>query len=272
MSASKTKVALLVGALILFVLLFIAPKQTDKSDEGLASKGASTEVSENATLEVYVNMATKNVDAAQKKALDAFLAEKQFDSIAQFWNKLRRPDLAAFYAEQKAKQSNIAEDWFSAGNRYYFSVQFTKDQSEIPVLYQSAIRSFNAGLKINPNDTDARIMLASSYVEGSGDPMKGVALLREIEKTDSNNVKLQITFAFFSVKSAQLDKAESRFKKVLKIDSNYIEAYLHLADLYEQQNKTENTIEMLEQYVARSTDMTARMEVKKYIQQLKESK
>ncbi len=41
--------------------------------------------------------------------------------------------------------------------------------------------------------------------------MKGIALLRDVEKTDSNNVKLQLTFAFFSVKSQQWDKAIKRF-------------------------------------------------------------
>jgi lipopolysaccharide biosynthesis regulator YciM len=112
-------------------------------------------------------------------------------------------------------------------------------------------------------------MLASCYVEGSEDPMEGIKRLREIEKTDSNNVKLQLTFAFFSVKSGQLDKAISRFNKVIAIDSNYIEAYLHLADAYEQKNETDKTIKMLEKYSAKTTDVTARIEINKYIEQLK---
>src|SRR5207253_9210846 len=110
--------------------------------------------------------------------------------------------------------------WYVAGSSYYNSLQFTEDKTEVPVMYQSAMRCFNKGLQKEPGNIDAKIMLASCYVEGA-DPMKGVAALREIEKTDSNNVKLQLTFAFLSVKSGQLDRAINRFDKVLRIDSNY---------------------------------------------------
>jgi cytochrome c-type biogenesis protein CcmH/NrfG len=131
------------------------------------------------------------------------------------------------------------------------------------------MRCFSKGLKLKPNDVDARIMLASCFVEGSQDPMQGITMLREVEKTDSNNVKLQLSFAFFSVKSGQLDKAIARFNKVLKVDSNYIEAYLHLADAYERQGKIPETISALEKYSEKTTDVTAKVEIEKYIQQLK---
>jgi len=99
--------------------------------------------------------------------------------------------------------------------------------------------------------------------------MEGVSLLKEVEKTDSNNVKLQLTFAFLSVKSGQTDKAIERFNKVLQLDPTYIEAYLHLADIYEQQGKVDKTIEVLEQYATKTNDPTAKLEVEKYIKQLK---
>ena len=112
-------------------------------------------------------------------------------------------------------------------------------------------------------------MLASCFVEGSTDPMQGISMMREIERTDSNNVKLQLSFAFFSVKSGQLDKAITRFNKVLQVDSNYIEAYLHLADAYEQLDNKGKTIEMLQKYSAKTADVTAKVEINKYIDQLK---
>lgn len=131
------------------------------------------------------------------------------------------------------------------------------------------MRCYENGLKLEPENAEAKIMLASCYVEGSSDPMKGVSMLREIEKTDSNNVTLQLNFAFFSVKSQQWDKAIRRFEKVLEIDSTYIEAYLHLADAYEQQGKKEKTIEVLEKYKSKTDDVLARQEIEKYIEQLK---
>jgi hypothetical protein len=270
MSAKGTKAILLVGALVLFVLLFIAPKNAENPGKDSTSASKESTVSEDANLQIYLTMALKTIDPATKEKLDRFETARNFDSLSGFWTKRKRPDLAAYYQERIASQSGNAVDWFESGNRYYYSVQFSADKSESPVLYQSSIRCFKKGLQKDPSNKDARIMLASCFVEGSVDPMKGIGMLREIEKTDSNNVKLQLTFAFFSVRSGQLDKAIIRFRKALKADSTYIEAYLHLADAYEQLNKKEETIEMLEEYAARTTDITSKLEVKKYIQQLKE--
>lgn len=269
MSPKTTKVLLISGALAVFVLLFIAPRVVAPSEERETEPAGKAGVSETATLDVYLNLAIKNLEPGLKKQLDQLKAAQQNDSAASFWDRLKRPDLASSYMEDQAKKENKAATWFKAGNRYYYAVQFSKDQTEIPVLYQCAIRCFNKGLALEPNNTDARIMLASCYVEGSSDPMEGISRLREIEKTDSNNVKLQLTFAFFSVKSGQLDRAVTRFNKVLNVDSTYIEAYLHLADAYEQLGETEKTIKALEGYAARTPEITARNEINKYIQQLK---
>jgi len=274
MSAKKTQLLLIIGALVLFVLLFTAPKLAPKhsDDDGHDHSSGKALVSTTADLNVFLSMAAKNLAPEQKQLVDKLVAAKNYDSLAVTWARLRRPDLGAHFAEESAKIKNTPESWFTAGNRYYYSVQFTQDKSEIPVLYQCAMRCFNKGLELEPGNVDAKIMLASCYVEGTQDPMEGVSRLREIEKTDSNNVKLQLTFAFFSAKSQQLDKAIVRFKKVLLIDSTYTEAYLHLADAYEQKGETEKTIEMLEKYSAGTQDLTTKLEIDKYIKQLKENK
>jgi len=275
MSVKRTQIVLVVGALVLFVLLFIAPKIAPEhtDDDGHDHSSGKTNLAQsNANLEVYLNMAVKGLDLTKKAQYDKLLAAQQMDSMIVFWDKAKRPDLASHYTEAQAKKQNTGAAWSKAGNRYYYAIQFIQDKSAIPALYQSASRCFAKSLELEPNNIDNKIMLASCYVEGSEDPMEGIKRLREVEKTDSNNVKLQLTFAFFSVKSGQLDKAIARFNNVIRIDSNYIEAYLHLADAYEQQGETEKTIQMLEKYSAKATDPTARIEINKYIQQLKNTK
>jgi tetratricopeptide (TPR) repeat protein len=271
MRASSTKALLLIGALVLFVLLFTAPKLAEKTEKP-APPRVSGSNNENATLDLYASMASKSIDPALKKRTDLWLKDKRFDSLITFWSARKRADLVAFYSEELAKVNNKALSWFEAGSRYYYSVQFTQDKTEIPVLYESSMRCLKRSLAIDPANQDAKIMLASAILDGTDDPMQGVSLLREVEKVDSNNVKLQLSFAFFSVKSGQMDRAVSRFNKVLRIDSNYIEAYLHLADAYERMNEKDKTIQMLEQYAKRTNDITSRVEVNSYIQQLKESK
>lgn len=269
MSARKTQLLLVFGALVLSVLLFIAPKIAPTVPDEHEGHDHSKAPDVTGTIESYRNMAVKQLNENQKKIYNDLSSRKSHDTIVSFWDQLRRPDLASLASEEKATATGKAEDWMKAGNRYYYAVQFTQDKTEIPLLYQSAMRSFGKVLKLEPQNTEAKIMLASCYVEGSSNPMEGITMLREIEKKDSNNIQLNLSFAFFSVKSGQMDKAISRFEKVLKIDSTYIEAYLHLADAYEQLGETEKTIKMLEQYSNKTTDALAKAEINKYIQQLK---
>lgn len=271
-TARKTQIGLLAIAGVLFVLLFLAPKHSNSKTETQAPAIKN----QDANIESFLIMALKNLAPQQKTAYDALTeqvrtskADTAWLALADFWDKQKRPDFAAFFVEKNAVKAQTSEAFSKAGDRYFYAVRFINDGNEIPALYQSAMRCYQKALEKNPSNTDAKIQLASCYVEGGQDPMKGIALLREVEKTDSNNVKLQLSFAFFSVKSQQWDKAIKRFENVLKIDPMYIEAYLHLADAYEQQGQKEKTIQMLENYASLTQDAMARQEVKKYIEQLK---
>lgn len=258
----KTQLLLIVAAVVLSVLLYFAPKNSGaNAKEKLAeASGKNTE-----TIDVFVKTALGTLSNDLKPKAE----NKNLDSVVAFWDKNKRPDIASFFFEKKVSTINKAVDWFKAGDRYYYSVRFIKDPEEIPLLYISAMRCYENGLKLEPNNADAKIMLASCLVEGSPDPMKGITMLREIEKTDSNNITLQLNFAFFSVRSQQWDKAIKRFEKVIQIDSTYIEAYLHLADAYEQQGQKNKTIEVLEKYKSKTEDAMTKQEIEKYIQQLK---
>ncbi|MES2761689.1 MAG: tetratricopeptide repeat protein [Bacteroidota bacterium] len=270
----KTQIGLVITAVVLFVLLFLAPKtHTGKPENGSNAMAKTTEI---ANLETFISMASKVLKPEDKTAYDALLAEAKsskvdtaYVTVVQFWDKQKRPDFAAYFVEKTADRKQTSAAYTKAGDRYYYAVRFTKDQNEIPALYQSAMRCYEKAISKEAKNTDAKIQLAACFVEEGKDPMKGIGMLREVEKTDSNNVKLQLTFAFFSVKSQQWDKAIKRFEHVLRIDPLYIEAYLHLADAYEQQGQTNKTIEMLEKYASLTEDAMAKQEVLKYIEQLK---
>jgi tetratricopeptide (TPR) repeat protein len=265
-------VLLVAGSLVLAVLLFIAPR-TSASPDGNREAGAlKKENPAEADLSVYVNMASKTLEPSRKSQFDRLEGSSRFDSLAGFWQSLRRPDLAAYYAEKSLTKADSAASWIDAGNRYYYAVQFCEDRSEVPALYASAERCFRKALSIDDGNIDARIMLASCMVEGSGDPMEGIAMLREVEKSDSVNLKLQLTFAAFSMKSGQLPKAAERFRKALRADSSYIETYLHLADVYEQMGETDASINTLERFLAATSDPATKAEVRKYIEQLRKKK
>lgn len=269
----KTQIGLLITAVVLFVLLFLAPKTHTGKLETKVNEKETTEV---VSLETFITMATKSLKLEEKVTYDALVntaknskVDTAFIPVVEFWDKQKRPDFAAYFVEQIAERSQTSLAYSKAGDRYYYAVRFTKDNNEIPALYQSAMRCYQKAIDKDAKNVDAKIQLAACFVEEGKDPMKGIGMLREVEKTDSSNVKLQLTFAFFSVKSQQWDKAIKRFNKVLEIDPLYIEAYLHLADAYEQQGQTNKTIEMLEKYASVTDDAMAKQEVLKYIEQLK---
>lgn len=273
----KTQIALLAIGTILFVLLFLAPKTHSKPESDL--KMMSVTNNDQISIEPFLEMAVKSLKNDEKTTYNQLLSsassskvDSSFIEVAQFWDKLKRPDFAAFFTEKVANKQQTSTAFEKAGNRYYYSTQFVKDNNEIGLIYQSAIRCYQKSIEKDKNNINAKIQLAACFVEGSQDPMKGISLLREVEKTDSNNVKLQLTFAFFSLRSQQWDKAIKRFEKVLVIDPLYIEAYLHLADAYEQQGEKSKTIEMLEKYASVTDDAMAKQEIKKYIEELKKNK
>lgn len=275
-SVTKKQIALLAGSSVIIVLLLFANtklpenKEDTKSSEHAGSAGTSiTTFVETAitSLKPDQKAVIQKLEAATEVASDKKVAYEQLISA---WDSLRQPVVAAYYTEKAALASPVGKNWEAAGDRYYAAIRFTK-QEEHPLLYERAIACYEKGLELNPGNVEAKISLASCYVEGSSNPMKGIGLLREVEKVDSNNVNLQMNFAFFSEKSGQWDKAIKRFEKVLKIKPDLIEVYLHMADAYKQQGDTQNAIKCLEKYLSLVDDVVIKTEIQNYINKLKNS-
>ncbi len=274
-SLNKLQIGIIAFSVLVFVLLYFANKTPEKKAEDFAAenKGAVS----GPGMKVFVDTKISTLPDSLKKIFTALNKQAEanqkdnalLDSLTGFWDRIMQPDVAAFYTEKIAINTNKAESWFKAGERYYYAVRFVKAPEEIGALYQQAMFCFEKGLKLEPNNVEAKIRYASCFVEGTSDPMKGIGMLKEVEKTDSNNINLQLAFAAFSTKSGQMDKAIKRFEKVLQIKPDYLEAYLYLADAYEQMGDKKKTIETLERYAALVPDKDAKKEINKYIDKLK---
>lgn len=268
---NKTQIAVISGSLLLTVLLLLAnTKPSKKEVENVAVESFSLD---NAVAQLTASLPANQKE--QAKQLEENLnssANKQqaFDTIIRFFDALKQPIAAAFYTEKVAQAFSTEKNWNTAGIRYYAATQFYDGQNKA-MLFDKAIACFEKTVELNPSNVDSKISLAACYVEGTKDPMKGISLLKEIEKTDSNNVNLQMNFAFFSERSGQWDKAIARFEKVLKIQPDNIEVYLHLADACVQMNNKQKAIEYLEKYNSLVDDTTIKTEVKNYINQLKKN-
>lgn len=275
-SVNKTQIAVVSGSIILIVLLLFANTiPPPNKEEAKMSDHAGPNTIE---LSKLVQSSIDGLSAGQKQMVQKLdeatksSADKKtaFENIINELDTLQKPVAAAYYMEKAAEASPIEKNWTEAGNRYYAATRFAME-ADRPILYSKAMECFQKTLDLNPGNTEVKISLAACYVEGSTDPMKGIGMLREVEKTDSNNVNLQLNFAFFSEKSGQWDRAIARFQKVLKIQPDFIEAYLHLADAYQQKGDKAKAIESLEKYITLVDDVSIKSEIQDYINKLKNS-
>jgi tetratricopeptide (TPR) repeat protein len=258
-------------SLILFVLLFIANKKPVKKADDTATKTETTQQA--VDVKVIVDAIISSLPEKEKKEYEA-LDKKTTDTtglnnLIDFFNARKMPVASCYFYQKKAEKVNKAKIWYEAGSRYFYSIGFVKDKNQLQSLYQSAMNCYTQALSKKPDYLEAKIQLASCYVEGSTDPMKGIGMLKEVERTDSTNIQVQMVLGSFAVKSGQYDKAEARYKKVIRINPEYLEAYLFLADVYEKEGEKNKTIKTLERYVELTPDKEIKEQIKKYISQLK---
>lgn len=193
-----------------------------------------------------------------------------YDSLVKYLGGSGKYVLAAFYAEQKAKQNNgSGSDWMAAGERYRSAASFQQHEEHLPPLYESAVRCFSKALELEPTNLDAKVGLGIAIVDGTNDPMKGITLLREVEAADSNHVNVQLALADFAVRSKQYDKAIERYNRVLKMKPGLYAIHLSLAELYEAQNDTTQVIVHLEAYAGLTDDPVMKAEIVKALENLK---
>ena len=104
------------------------------------------------------------------------------------------------------------------------------------------------------NDAEIKTQLGIAYVEGSQEPMKGIALLREAVAADSTNVDAQLSLGFFSMKSGQYDKAVKRFITVSKLRPDLPEVNLYLADALSMSGDKKAALSVIDKLLSTTTD------------------
>lgn len=189
------------------------------------------------------------------------------DTLITIFNKNQLPQLAAYFDEIKHLSSTTDTIWFYLGKNYYNSLGFIHSASEAEPIIASAARCFNKAISLNPENTNAKIMLASCYVQSSA-PMLGIQMLKQIEKTDSNNILLQMQLAEFSLRSHQLNKAIQHYQKALQLDTNRTEIYAYLSEIYLQKKDTLQSIHFLRKFAARVSDTLLKNSIEQYINQI----
>ncbi|MBK8145615.1 MAG: tetratricopeptide repeat protein [Bacteroidetes bacterium] len=189
--------------------------------------------------------------------------------VAEFWEREKDLVMAAYYYKRAAFLENTEKSVTFAGNLYQAVLQKTEEPGTRKWLALEAIACFNKALTINPNNTDTKIALATCYTEGTGETMKGVTLLREVTKTDSNNISANIILGKLAIQSGQFDKAKKRLELVLSIKPDNTEAMYFLAEAYKGSGNKEKAISLFEQCKTLVNNPDFTKEIDNYIKTFK---
>jgi tetratricopeptide (TPR) repeat protein len=209
---------------------------------------------------------------AEVNSWESSESEFALDTLIEFYNMLRKPVAAAFYALKRAEKSNTADHWTEAGERFLLNAKYMGDQAQKTDWFARSRTCFEKAVKLAPEDLDIQVDLGVCLMEGSTflgtPPMEGIGILKSVEAKDPNNIKALINLGYFGIKSGQYEKAEGRFNQVIAIDKTYAEAYLYLADLHERQKLYKKAIADLENFKSLIDDPKKVNEVDDYILEL----
>ena len=249
---SRQKLIILL-AVILAALLYFAPKLPSvrpnvRTPYSIGEK--KQEEKDNSDFISSFEEAKKNISSDQKTI---------FDRAEQSLKKAQADDNEPF--------------WFACGNDFLKGARLIQGDKKA-VLYKGAINGFEKALKFNPDNLSAKTNLGTSIVESSSllgnQPMKGITLLREVIRKDSNNIEAHLQLGLFSVSSQQFDKAIERFERILRIDSTHIDMYVYLGDTYLTMGNKPKAIESYENYKTRVEDLLIIKDIDEYIIKLKQ--
>jgi tetratricopeptide (TPR) repeat protein len=105
-------------------------------------------------------------------------------------------------------------------------------------------------MEVPMNADSVRLAQAIELVNGPN-PMEGITILRDLVAKDSANVEAHYWLGIFSLKSGQIPKAIDRFKRVIRIDPNYLPAYIDLGSTYVEMD----SLEVARSYFLRAKDV-----------------
>lgn len=190
---------------------------------------------------------------------------------AHFW-AAKVPELEAYYHYHAGDLENNLEELVNAGDQLFLQFRQSKNLEIKNNLITFALRSYEAALKLSPNDNTLKLKTGTVYVEGSKEPMKGITLLREVIASEPDNVPALILLGRFSIMSGQYDKAKERLDQALTISPSNAEALFFMAITQQGLGNNEKAIELFEacKKLVDNPDFDA--EIDGYIEDLKSNK
>ena len=194
-----------------------------------------------------------------------------YHQLANFWKDTARLFAPfAWYTAEGARLENSEKSLTFAARLFLEGLK----NEENPELKQweafQAKDLFERSLKINPANDSSKVNLGAVYLYGGiGSPMEGISMIRGVVDKDSTNIHAQMTLGEASMVSGQLDKALERFKTVVLLEPQNLEALFRIAEIYEQMHNKAQAIVWYQKSLPFIKIPGLKEEVEKRISQLK---
>lgn len=190
--------------------------------------------------DVNDKLAPKDAEAISNLKETAEKTEKASDykAVAEKYEALKQPALAGYYYKEAAQKKPEDEKlWFGAGKNFFEAQQLVEDSASYAYFVEESSKALTKVLEINPSNLEAKADQAVNYIEGKGETMTGIGMLKEIVQVDPDNRRAIFFLGILSMQSNQMDKAVERFEKLISLgpdvkDNNYPFYYRYLGQAY----------------------------------------
>ncbi len=192
-----------------------------------------------------------------------------FLRLSKVWERAKQMPVAAYYNARAAKLENSEKKLTFAGQ--FFLQLMESEQSPSVQAWEAgeAVSCLEQSLKIDPDNEDTKLALATGYIEGTGEPMRGVQILLAITREKPDDIPANMLLGRMSIQSGQFDKAVGRFETILKTEPENKEALYFLAQAYEGKGDKKKAIELLEKCKQIVNDPGFSKEIDQHINSLK---
>ena len=255
-------------ALVCFAFLVSRPKTIVKDEIKAVSSNTPETAAETAGMHTASPEAVKMAaEIRQKYATDANPLNV-YRALAEMFYKASVFDSSAYYYEQIAVQNPGTENWIKTGDAYLQAYSLSLNPVKVEEMAEKTRAAYTNALKSDPTNLHAKTNSALTFVN-SQNPMRAITILREVLDQQPNYVPAIISLGKLSMQSQQFDKAADRFREVLKIDKNSVDAKIGLAYSFIELNKTEDAKALLNEILSMEIDPIVKDEVRKTLNNLK---
>lgn len=163
--------------------------------------------------------------------------------LSRAWYDAESFSVAGGYAEEIAILNQEPSAWGIAGTTYAYGIDRSGQEKERTFCLNKSIESLENAISLDPENAEYQLNRAILLTEHPplDNPMKGILLLRELNKNFPKNVPVMNNLARFALQTNQVDRALTRLLEAESLEPNNRTTNCLLAQTYQALEDEEKT-------------------------------